>query len=212
MGFIAARVESKSQKILLKEATKLGLSPQALGAIDLADKQAGVLHTLAISVLGGGSTPTKILRYQLSVDGRPTVFVRPFAGGIMHPAEVHAIISGAPAEAVALTADGQWLGDADALRRHEGLQAALKKFSWRLQTHVMFSLPWALQVRSLGGGKSHLVMKSGSYTGLFSVTYGLAHFKVIAAAVEQALASGHAPEQQFALPCFGDLALQTLRS
>lgn len=211
MGFIAGRVESKSRKILLSEAHKLGLSPEELGAIDLADKQAGLVHTLAVSVLGGGSTPTKLLRYRLVVDGRPTVFLRPFADGIMHPGEVHTIIQGAPREAVALTADRQWLGDADKLMHHAGLMAALKKFSWRLQTHVMFSLPWALQVRSIGGGRSQLVMKSGSYTGLFSVSYGLAKFKEIAAQVEQALAGGDAPAQSFALPSFGDLALETLQ-
>ncbi len=58
---------------------------------------------------------------------------------------------------------------------------------------------------------SQLVMKSGSYTGLFSVSYGLAKFKEIAAQVEQALAGGDAPAQSFALPSFGDLALETLQ-
>lgn len=211
MGFIANRIESKSQKILFKEATKLGFSPAERDTIDLADKQAGLLHTLAISIAGGGTAPTRLKRYQLTVDGRPTLFVRPFADGIMHPGEIHAIIAGATREPAALTWDRHWIGDADRLAQDPALTAALKKFSWRLQTHVTFSLPWAVQLRPIGGGKSQLVMKSGSYTGLFSITYGLERFRVIAAAVEAALGGGDAPMQQFMLPCFGDLALEALQ-
>ena len=69
------------------------------------------------------------------------------------------------------------------------------------------------QVRSLGDGKRHLVMKSGSYAGLWAVTYGLATFREIVVAVERALTGTSAtPRQELALPCFGDLALETLRS
>jgi len=211
MGFIANRIESKSQKILFKEASKLGFSPAERDTVDLAAEQAGLLHTLAISIAGGSTAPTRLKRYQLTVDGRPTLFVRPFADAIMHPGEIHTVIAGAPREPTALTWDRHWIGDADRLAQDPALAAALKKFSWRLQTHVTFSLPWALQVRPIGGGKSQLVMKSGSYAGLFSITYGLERFRVIAAAVEQALAGGDAPLQPFLLPCFGDLALDSLR-
>jgi len=211
MGFIANRIESKSQKILFKEANKLGFAPVERDSVDLAEAQAGLLHTLAISIAGGSTAPTRLKRYQLNVDGRPTLFLRPFADAIMHPGEVHTILAGAPREAVALTWDRQWIGDAERLARDPVLTGALKKFSWRLQTHVTFHLDWALQVRPIGGGKCQLVMKSGSYAGLFSITYGLARFRVIAAAVEQALAGGDGPPQPFLLPCFGDLALDTLR-
>lgn len=211
MGIIANRIENKSQKILFKEASKLGFAPVERDAVDLATEQAGLLHTLAISIAGGSTAPTRLKRTQLTVDGRPTLFLRPFADAIMHPGEIHTILSGAPREPVALTWDRHWIGDAERLSQDAELAAALKKFSWRLQTHVTFHLDWALQIRPIGHGKSQLVMKSGSYAGLFSITYGLARFRVIAAAAERALAGGDGAAQPFLLPCFGDLALDSLR-
>ncbi|MFO0744401.1 MAG: hypothetical protein U1F43_01855 [Myxococcota bacterium] len=211
MGFIADQVEKKSRKILYKEAAKLGASPEELPVIDLAEQQAGTLKTLAVSILGGASDATRLKRYKLTLDGQPALFVRPFAGGIMHPGEIHAIIPGTPSEASALVHGRGWIGD-PALAKDAALAAALAKFSWRLQTHVMFTLPWAVQIRSLGGGQSHLVMKSGSYAGLFAVTYGLARFVAIAAAARAALARSDAPAQAPALPCFAEVALEALRA
>lgn len=210
MGLLANRIENQSHRILSKEVAKLGGSLELLEAIDLA-AQPGMLRTLGTSMLGGSTQPTRLRLYELTLDQHRAIFVRPFAGAIMHPAEIHAILPGAPRSAVARTIDG-WVGDAKELATDAELAAALKKFSWRLQTHLVFQLPWALQIRALGDGTSQLVMSSGTYSGLFSVTYGLAVFQQVAAHVARILAGGSAAAQELALPCFGELARTRLVS
>lgn len=208
-NWMSGKVEKRSHKILCKEVAKVGGNIEDLEIIELG-KKPGFFKVMLVSQFGGDTNAGKVRISRITVDGTAAVFVRPFAGAIMHPGEIHAILPGTVSGAIVRTRDG-WHGDAGPLATSTELAAALKKFSWVLRTHLIMSLPWAIQLRPLGDGTSQLAMLCGSYAGLFSVTYGVSLFRDLVSTIRPLLGTEPASAAEFLEPAYGDLALCHLR-
>jgi hypothetical protein len=206
----AGLLEKKSRKILNKEVTKLGGSVEEIETIDVA-AQPGVAKLLWVSTFGGDSTVSRVHVSRLVFRDVPAIFVRSFAGAIMHPGEIHTTVRGSLPDAVVFERGGKWRGPAERLSSSAELAAAIKKFSWELRTHLVMNLSWAVQLRPLGDGTSHLAFSSGTYPGLFSVGYGVALYRRLLEILPSLLGAGPDPAADFLVPCYGDLALPRIR-
>jgi len=209
-SLVSGQVEKRSQKILHKEVAKVGGRIEDLVELDTG-REPGLVSMLLVSQFGGETSAAKVRISRISVDDSSAVFVRPFAGAIMHPGELHTIVPGSLAGAVVRARDG-WHGDAGPLAASAELEAALRKFSWTLRTHLVTALPWAIQLRPLGDGTSQLAMLCGSYAGLFSVTYGVALFQKLVGVIRPLLGNESAGPADFLEPGYGELALRHLRA
>lgn len=141
--------------------------------------------------------------------GARHLYVQPFEQGSPVPGEHHAWIHGSWPAAVALEPSimrGRWTApeSADLTRwLHHSCPPLARvardtPFRWAFGARRI-ELDWAVQVASLGDGRSHLVLQAGRYGGGATVLVGFAHFLSVAGAVAEALA-GPCPAQEHVHP------------
>ena len=143
------------------------------------------------------------------------LYVQPYADGTPVPGEHHAWVHGgwpSPAALEASIMRGRWTAPAsDELTRwmHHSSPPLARvardtSFRWAFGVHRI-ELDWAVQVASLGDGRSHLVMRAGRYGGGATVLVGFAHFLSVAEAVAMSLGESVAAQTHVHPPSHADL-------
>jgi hypothetical protein len=173
------------------ERARLAISPTEL--VELEDKPTsrGLRQIAKLAVVGeAGTRLTHVRAYALGVELGPALYIVGFDGSAELTGEFHLRLAGAvpAAAAFAKRAFGKrWACEDPAVRARltadRALAAATKRLSWK-KHNALGSVPFhvAVQVSAIGGGRSQLVMQSGTY-GLVQQDAGIDVFLAIARAI-----------------------------
>jgi hypothetical protein len=220
-----AKGHANQKKGLLAEAEKAGCAVVGVTQIPEEVPREGAagkaLSSAVKSIFGGSSSFDTLQLYQLETKGVAHVYVQPYSGVTVLPGEHHVLVPGGVAAPVAYVKGGllggkKWRSSdeavAAAFKGHRALAKVAKKCKW--EWHVGMSkieLEWTVQVRSLGGGTAHVVLKSGRYGGLTTYAVGFAHLWALLGPLQELLTAGGADMQEHAYPpAFEELCLQVL--
>jgi hypothetical protein len=159
------------------------------------------------ATVGGKLRPDRHEVFVFDTQGARHLYVQPIAGVTALPGEHHAWLFGSLRSPVAYVPGmlgAKWTSPADPelvswLNKSQGqLKSVVRgtKLKWKVGMGEI-ELPWGIQLRSLGDGRSHLAMNAGRYGGFTTVRVGIGHFVKVAHAMSQVLAQGVFPEQEF---------------
>ena len=181
----------------MAEAARSGIAISPTELVELEQKSAarGLRQLAKLAVVGEAATRlTHVRAYALGLDLGPALYVVGFDGSAELTGELHVRLDGAlpAAAAFAKRAFGKrWVCEDPAVRARlsadHALAAATKRLVWKKHNAIgSVSFQVAVQVSAIGGGRSQLVMQSGTY-GLVQQDAGLDVFVAIARALAQHL-------------------------
>ncbi len=204
----AGKAHDRQRESLEKEAAEAGARLVAFEEAGVGGG-AGVLSGALKSIVGGRMNVDHVQTFTFETNGRTHLFFQPYAGVAAMPGEHYVILDGALSAAVAFQQNifsKGWASPADkavakALDGNGALKKVAKKskFEWALGMGKI-ELEWAIQIASLGDGRSVLVLQTGRYGGLTTYKVGFAHFVALVEAAAAALGSGAQPRQVLVHP------------
>lgn len=213
MGFFdqgITKARDRQKQAIIAEAGQAGM--HVLDVVELAD---GVDATRAavgssLKALFGGSMQVDCVQvFSLQTHGWPHTYAQPYAGVAALPGEHHGMLHGAlPCPAMltpAVFRGASWEAVipevAKALNDNPYVKAAAQttKFEWATGMSKV-DLPWAVQVRSLGNGTTHVVMQTGRYGGVTTYGIGMAQWLKLCQALPACLQQYAHPPQAFMDP------------
>jgi hypothetical protein len=223
-GIVKAYENQK--KGMLKEAEKAGAAVVGFTQFpeegDAGEGATGrSLKSAAKSIFGGKMATDAFQILELETAGVRHVFVQPYSGIHALPGEHHVALPGSVPAPVILAKGGlfggkKWRGPDEAVARRFNECGPLKKvvkkckWDWYVGT-AKIDLDWTVQIRSLGDGHVHVVLKNGRYGGFTTYGVGFAHLIAIGAVLPQVLGTDLSPLQPLVQPtAFEGLALATL--
>ena len=202
MGFLADRVQSgrdRQKQALISEAQAAG--SRVVEVVDLGDPRDGassVLDSSLVAMFGGRMQVDGLAVVWLETHGWRHAFVQPFSGFTPLPGEHHAVLHGGlPTPAILREelrrTDYPWdpaagVEVAEHLRQAPALRRAVEGVVWEWPTGMAkVTLDWAVQLRSVGDGTTHVVMQSGRYGGLTTYEVGFRQWLQVCQAVHPCL-------------------------
>lgn len=204
----AGKAHDRQRESLEKEAAEAGARQVAFDEAGVGGG-AGVLSGALKSIVGGRMNVDHVQTFTFETNGRTHLFFQPYAGVAAMPGEHYVILDGALPAAVAFQQNifsKGWASPVDklvakALDGNGALKKVAKKskFEWALGMGKI-ELEWAIQIASLGDGRSVLVLQTGRYGGFTTYKVGFAHFAALAEAAAAALGSGAQPRQALVHP------------
>jgi hypothetical protein len=215
MSFMSDRVRGgrdRQKQALIAEAGKIGA--QVVDIVEIGDEAqaAGAAIGGSLTAMFGGNMRVDgVMLLRLSTNGWPHAYAQPFSGFNPLPGEHHGILHGALASPAILREDlrfSDYPWDPSAgpevarqLTASPQLRQAIKSIAWEWAIGMTkVTLDWAIQLRSVGDGTTHLVMQSGRYGGLTTYDVGFAQWMQVCQAVHSCLAAWAPPAQYFPVP------------
>lgn len=214
MGLLSggiARARTRQKESLVGEAQKAG--SQVVDVIEIGDdaqaSRAALGATLKVFV-GGSLRNDGAQIVLMNAAGWPHVYVQPYAGMNALPGEHHAVLSGSlPSPALLRASQGmfsgrpQWESPADprlaaAMNVDAAIGGLVKRMVWDWKVGLgAFELDYTLQLRSVGDGATHLMMRAGRYGGFTTYEVGIAVFLAACRTLHGWLQPIAAPPQTF---------------
>jgi len=219
MGFFDKGISGardRQKQAIIAEAGKAGI--QVLDVVELAD---GVDATRAavgssLKALFGGSMQVDCVQvFSLQTSGWPHTYAQPYAGVAALPGEHHGMLHGALPSPAMLT-PGVFRGASwqapmpevgKALNDNAYVKGAAQttKFEWPTGMSKV-DLPWAVQLRSLGNGTTHVVMQTGRYGGMTTYGVGMSQWLKLCQALPACLQQyAHPPQPFMDAPRWGEV-------
>jgi hypothetical protein len=215
MSFLSDRVRSgrdRQKQALIAEAGKAGA--QVVDIVELGDDaraaSAAIGGTLT-AMVGGSMRIDGVTILRLQTNGWPHVYAQPFSGFNPLPGEHHAILSGCLPSPAILRNPGrfqkpQWdpAAGPEVARQLSAapfVQRVVESLAWEWQMGMTkVTLDWAIQLRSVGNGTTHVVMQAGRHGGLTTYEVGFAQWMQVCQALHSGLAAWAPPAQHFPVP------------
>ncbi len=215
MGFFdkgADKARARQKDSVLEEAAAAG--SQLVEIVDSSEQASAgsIVGSILKSYVGGRVKHDTFQVFVFRNKELTHLYVQPWEGLVPQPGEHHVRLEGTlPSPAVLrkkflgrLKWETEGANDALLTQLHQnaGLGSAVKALKWDWKAGLTeIELSWAVQVRSLGGGQSHLVMQAGRYGGFTSYKVGFAPFIRLVSAVRSTLGpTADLATQQFVEP------------
>lgn len=210
VGFLSGRAEAahrRQRDALVAEASKAGSVVTDVVEVGATDG-ARVLSNTWSSLFGGSHAVDAAQILSLRTGASLQHYVQPYAGLQAMPGEHHVLLAGAlpaPASLVRSGGAGRWTspdpGLAGYLEQNLAVRAAVASVVWDWRAGFgEILLPWTVQLRSNGDGRTHLVVAAGRYGGFTTYDVGFGVFAGVARALQAVLGPG-TPPQSFLEPC-----------
>lgn len=213
MGIIDRGLEKaheRQRQSLITEAQRAGCTILSIQESGDQEKAEGAAVGTSLKAIFGGKVGTDTVQVMLlETMGMKHLYVQPYSGVSPLPGEHHAVLGGSLPAVLELTPGGfspEWKSPDKELSKALNksfpvLKAAAKKcqFEWAVGFGTV-KLEWAIQVASLGDGRSHMVMQAGRYGGLTTYEVGFSHFMRMYNELSGAMRPERFPRQGFAHP------------
>ncbi len=189
MGIIDKGLEKaheRQRQSLISEAQRAGCTVLSIQESGDREKAEGAAVGTSLKAIFGGRVGADTVQVMLlETMGMKHLYVQPFSGVSPIPGEHHAVLGGSLPAVIELGPGGfspEWKSPDKELSKALNksfpvLKAAAKKceFEWAVGFGTV-KLEWAIQVASMGDGRSHMVMQAGRYGGVTTYEVGFSHF------------------------------------
>jgi hypothetical protein len=221
MAFMTDRVRgarNRQKQALIAEAGKLGA--HVVDVIEIGDDAraaSGAIGGSLTAMIGGGMRVDTVMLLHLQTNHWSHYYAQPFSGFNPLPGEHHGILHGALATPAIARADLRYADSpwdpaagpelARQLAASPHVRRMLGSIVWEWAVGMTkVTIDWAIQLRSVGDGTTHVVMQSGRYGGLTTYDVGFAQWMQVCQALHPCLAAWAPPAQAFPVPTrYGEL-------
>lgn len=215
MGLFSGRGEAahrRQREALVAEAAKAGSTVTDVVEVGATDTTRVLSNTWS-SLFGGTHVIDAVQVLSLRTGASVQHYVQPYAGIQAMPGEHHVLLAGAlpaPACLQRVGGAGRWTspdpGLAGYLEQNLAVRAAVRDVAWDWKAGFgVIELPWTVQVRSNGDGRTHLVVAAGRYGGFTTYDVGFGPFGAIARTLQGILGPATAPQSFLAPSAWADL-------
>ena len=212
MGFLdnkASKAHQRQQAAVIAEATSAGLvllEQHELSGEDLARR--AVVSTALKAFIGGRLAPDTLQIFVFGAGDRRGIYVQPYSGLTPLPGEHIVALPGTLPAPAALTDEAifggpSWQTGPDKVlakrlnKGSPGLRSVAKRTRFEWATGLTkIRLAWAVQVVSMGDGRSLVAMQTGRYGGITTYGVGFAQLASLCQALGPILDGGTAPPQR----------------
>ncbi len=202
------KAHARQKKSVIEEAGKAGatvVDVVEMGNEETSAAESAIGSTLK-SLFGGKVSRDYVQLFRLTTAGINHIYVQPYDGISPVPGEHHAQIAGSWRSPLILEkrllGGGKWKADdtelAAELSKDKSLKRVTSQLKWEWATGTTkIKLPWAVQIRAVPNGSSHLVMKAGRYGGFTSYKVGVQAFAALCQQFGASGSSASQPTQSF---------------
>ncbi|HLT39212.1 MAG TPA: hypothetical protein VK034_23170, partial [Enhygromyxa sp.] len=215
MSFMNDRVRGardRQKQALIAEAGKIGA--QVVEIVEFGDDAraaSGAIGGSLTALIGGSMRVDAVMLVRLQTNGWTHFYAQPFSGFNPLPGEHHGILPGCLATPAILREELRY-GDhpwdpaagpevARQLTSSPQVRQAIRSIAWEWAIGLTkVTIDWAIQLRSVGDGTTHVVMQSGRYGGITTYDVGFAQWMQVCQALHSCLAGWAPAAQPFPVP------------
>jgi len=215
VGFLdnrAAAAHKRQREAIVTEASRARATLSHTADVGQANGAAALASSARV-MLGGTHTIDAVQTFAFQTNGWEHHYAQPYSGMQPLPGEHHGLLNGALPAPIAFLRQGgggRWESPdrtlAAWLSGQFALEPALRALAWDWKSgFTQIDLPWTAQVRSLGNGRSHLVLMAGRYGGFTTYDVGFAAFLGLAGALSSVLGAPQSAQAFLAESAWGSL-------